>query len=303
MSSNSEGETPEFQTPWRDVTWGNPSKVSLISGINQIQPSITNLKCLRVIMVGPPGSGKSSFINSVNNAFQGRITSNAMSDSCGGGKSFTTEQYRECKMKTGNTKLPIVFSDVMGLEAEDKKGYHPDDIIQAINGNIKYGYEFNPEKPISPEDPYYNKDPDLSDEVYCLVYVLAADKIRLAHDDIFKKLRNIRLKVCKTFGLPQVVVMTNVDQVCPVVKNNIWKVYHSKKIKEKMELCSSSLGVPMCHIFPVKNYHEEIVSNEYMDILILQAFTQIMQLAKDNVEIRLEKKDSQNVREKQTKSE
>nr|XP_055029105.1 interferon-induced protein 44-like isoform X1 [Misgurnus anguillicaudatus] len=303
MSTNPAGEAPEFQTPWRAVTWGKGKKDSLILGIRQIQPSITNLKCLRVIVVGPSGSGKSSFINSVNNAFQGRITSNVFSDSAAGGESYTREQYREFKMKIGNSKLPIVFNYVMGLEAEDKKGCHPDDIIQAINGNIKNGYEFNPEKPISPEDPYYNKDPDLSDEVYCLVYVLAADKVKLAQDDILKKLRNIRLKITKTIGLPQVVVMTNVDQVCPVVKNNFLRVYHSKRIKEKMELCSSSLGLPMCHIFPVKNYHEEIESNDNLDVLILQALTQIIQLANDHVEIHVENKDTQNVREKQPKSE
>lgn len=40
-------------------------------------------------MVGPAGAGKSGFINSVNNAFQGRITSDALSDAVASGKSFT----------------------------------------------------------------------------------------------------------------------------------------------------------------------------------------------------------------------
>lgn len=41
---------------------------------------------------------------------------------------------------------------------------------------------------------------------------------------------------CSTYisGLPQVIVMTNVEKLCPVVKDNLQKIYHSKKIKEKV---------------------------------------------------------------------
>ncbi len=49
---------------------------------------------------------------------------------------------------------------------------------------------------------------------------------------------------------------------------------------------SDKLGVSMCHIFPVKNYHEEIEINDDVDVLILQALTQIIQLANDNMKDR-----------------
>jgi len=39
----------------------------------------------------------------------------------------------------------------------------------------------------------------------------------------------------------------------------------------------------MCHIFPMKNYHGEIENNDDMGVLILQALTQIIQVADDNV--------------------
>lgn len=45
----------------------------------------------------------------------------------------------------------------------------------------------------------------------------------------------------------------------------------------------------MSHIFPVKNYSEEIETNDDIDVLILQAFTQIIQTANDNTEGRLGK--------------
>jgi len=50
-----------------------------------------------------------------------------------------------------------------------------------------------------------------------------------------------------------------------------------------MKWCTIKVGVPMCHIFPMKNYHGEIENNDDMGVLILQALTQIIQVADDNV--------------------
>ncbi|KAL0204238.1 hypothetical protein M9458_002256 [Cirrhinus mrigala] len=51
-----------------------------------------------------------------------------------------------------------------------------------------------------------------------------------------------------------------------------------------MELCSVKVGVPLTNIFPVKNYHDEIDTNDDMDVLILKALEQIVQLADDRLE-------------------
>lgn len=51
----------------------------------------------------------------------------------------------------------------------------------------------------------------------------------------------------------------------------------------KMQECSNLLGVPMNHIFPVKNYDEEIDTEDDTDVLILRALTQIVQIANDKL--------------------
>ncbi|XP_028969919.1 interferon-induced protein 44-like isoform X3 [Esox lucius] len=49
----------------------------------------------------------------------------------------------------------------------------------------------------------------------------------------------------------------------------------------KMQTCSNELGVPVNCILPVKNYHEEVGLDNDMDILILNAISQIMNFAND----------------------
>ncbi len=46
-----------------------------------------------------------------------------------------------------------------------------------------------------------------------------------------------------------------------------------------MELCNVKVGVPLSHIFPVKNYHDEIDTDDDVDVLILKAFDQIVRSA------------------------
>lgn len=52
-----------------------------------------------------------------------------------------------------------------------------------------------------------------------------------------------------------------------------------------MEWCSITAGVPMCHVFPVKDYHERIETNDDMDVLILHEINSndTGEVANDNV--------------------
>ncbi|KAG7477857.1 hypothetical protein MATL_G00074060 [Megalops atlanticus] len=84
-------------------------------------------------------------------------------------------------------------------------------------------------------------------------------------------------------GIPQVVILTKVDEACPLVKTDIKKVYTSKYIKQQMEKCSAMLGTPMNCILPVKNYHDEIDLNNQIDELLLKALKHIVNFANDYV--------------------
>ncbi|XP_076839548.1 interferon-induced protein 44-like [Brachyhypopomus gauderio] len=173
----------------------------------------------------------------------------------------------------------------MGVEAENLQGVHSDDITSILQGHIKEGYTFNPVSPITKEKDkeYYNISPSLNDKVHCLVSVLPADSISRIPEDIIKKLKTVREKA-RDLGIPQVIVMSMVDKACTIVQGDLSKLYHSKKIKEKMQECSYRVGVPLNHIFPVQNYHEQITNNTNMDVLLLMALTNIITFANDYVE-------------------
>ncbi|XP_023993563.2 interferon-induced protein 44-like [Salvelinus sp. IW2-2015] len=98
--------------------------------------------------------------------------------------------------------------------------------------------------------------------------------------DVIDKMKELRQKASR-LKIPQVVVMTMPDKACELVNKDVNRIYYSKEIKKKMQICSNELGVPMNCVLPVKNYHEEGMLDNDMDILILNAMTQIMNFAND----------------------
>ncbi|XP_053532148.1 interferon-induced protein 44-like isoform X3 [Ictalurus punctatus] len=264
------------------MPWGNKDKDRLREKLRNFKLCSSDVKFVRLLIVGEVGAGKSSFINSVNNVFQERITSGALVDATAG-KSFT-KNYRTHHIKgKDGSRLPFVFNDIMGLEPADGQGAHVQDIISALKGFLEEGYKFNPATPASENDSNYKTNTKVSDQTFCLVNVLSASTVSLMNQKLIQKMKDIR-KVASKYNLPQVIIMTKVDEACPLVKQDLKKVYTSKKIKEKMQMCSNLLGIPLSNIFPVKNYHEEVDTKNDVDVLILKALDQIVNLANDALE-------------------
>ncbi|KAF7689826.1 hypothetical protein HF521_013179 [Silurus meridionalis] len=283
--SNTQSSNPEFDEPWRPVIWSENSRSEMLREVKDFQPGTTEVSEIRILLHGPIGAGKSTLINSINTILRGYNTAGALADSSAGqSQSFTLKFKTHRLKKDGPGKFyPFVFTDIMGLEEEKSKGVQTKDINKILKGHVKNGYTFNPQKPIDKGDPSYISNPSQKDKVHCLVSVLPADKISMISDGVIQKMRAVREKA-RDLEIPQLVIMSRVDKVCPVVNKNLCKVYQSKKIKKQMEECSQMLGVPMNCIFPVQNYHEQITSDMHMDILILMAITNIIRFANDYIE-------------------
>ncbi|KAL1277111.1 hypothetical protein QQF64_023784 [Cirrhinus molitorella] len=279
--------SPEFHRPWRPLDW-NEDKQKLLTAVNNFKPRNPKVDPLRILLHGPQGAGKSSFFNSVYNVLQGRITTRALAHAVEADGSFTlmSKTYK-VKKDWPDSNYPFNFTDIAGMHKADG-GIQVDDIKKLLNGHINSGYNFNPLKSITEDDPKYNKDPTLKDRIHCLVAVLPANTVSLMDDkkideNIIRQMRKVR-EEARDLGIPQVIILTKIDESCQLVKDDLTKVYTSKKIKKKMEECSINLGVPVSCIYPVKNYHEERTTDDTMDILILDALHSIIRFADDNAE-------------------
>ncbi|KAK3511101.1 hypothetical protein QTP70_030306 [Hemibagrus guttatus] len=258
------------------------NKSNMLRKLNEFMPGSAEVSKLNILIHGPIGSGKSSFVDSVKTALQGHNTTSALADSAAGKSHSFTLKLKIHRVKKDGTFYPFVFTDIMGLEPDESKGVQTEDMIKILHGHIKDGYTFNPVRSIADYDPKYLSNPSLKDKVHCLVSVLPGDKLSLIPEEVIKRMRDVRKKA-SDLEIPQVVIMTMVDKVCPLVKN-LSKIYTSRKVKEKMEECCHRLGVPMNCILPVLNYHEQITNDLNMDLLILMAMTNIIQFANDYVE-------------------
>ncbi|XP_062861751.1 interferon-induced protein 44-like [Trichomycterus rosablanca] len=238
---------------------------------------------LRFLMVGPVGAGKSSSINTIKSVFEKRQFIN-----CLGAASAETSQtlsFQRFQVSNEDGLFPFAFNDVMGLEIEG--GVRTDDITKALKGHIKEGYDFNPITSLSDDGKYYNKNPSLSDQIHCLIYVIPADKITMMPTEVTTKIKTIREEASK-MGLPQVVFLTRADCICPLTKDDLQKVYFSKKIRDKIHECSNIVGVPANCIFPVINYSDETHINEEINCLMMDALIQIIDWANDYVKEKTE---------------
>ncbi|KAG7999322.1 hypothetical protein GBF38_000398 [Nibea albiflora] len=93
-------------------------------------------------------------------------------------------------------------------------------------------------------------------------------------------------------GIPQLAVITKIDEVCPEIQEGVKNVYKSKLMKAKMEEFSAQVGIPMNCIFPVKNYYEENNVNSDINSLILDSLRGIIHSGDDYFEHQMSQTDS-----------
>ncbi|XP_051768769.1 interferon-induced protein 44-like isoform X2 [Ctenopharyngodon idella] len=245
--------------------------------IRNHKPMMASVSRVRILMIGPVGAGKSSFFNSINSIFMGHVTNKAVSGSAG---TSVTTKFRTYLLKDGRERkpLPFVLCDTMGLEEQSGAGLDIEDISSIVQGHVPDRYKFNPKAPFKPDE--ISKPASLKERIHCVAYVIDATKISLMSDKLEEKLSSVRSQL-NSLEIPQMVLMTNVDETCPHVKDDLENIYASSYIKMKVQEVSSRLGVPVSCVLPVKNYSQELELELKCDILLLSALQQMLRLADD----------------------
>ncbi|XP_045910368.1 uncharacterized protein LOC123973999 [Micropterus dolomieu] len=172
-------------------SWWSIKDKDTLQDVKDYKPQ-NNINHLRILLYGPVGAGRSSFISSVSSVLRGRMCIGAEGSATNSERIFT-RRYETHEIRTGKPKTyyPFVFSDVMGLEEGTGCGVHPEDIILAMKGHVKEGYRFNPVSPLSERDPGYNPDPSADDRVHLLVCVLSANSVEIT-GSFLEKIKAVR---------------------------------------------------------------------------------------------------------------
>ena len=82
-------------------------------------------------------------------------------------------------------------------------------------------------------------------------------------------------------GIPQMILLTKIDKVCPKVEEDVSQVFRSVAILEQVEKVSQLLGTPRNNMLPIKNYETEIELNDNINILALIALSQMLRASED----------------------
>ncbi|XP_069497742.1 interferon-induced protein 44-like [Ambystoma mexicanum] len=272
-----EGIGDMMDSPWRNISWTTEEKKRLIELAKNYIPAVNNISHSRVLTIGPVGAGKSSFCNSVNSVFRGHVATQAVA---GSDATSVTTKYRTYSIKdvTSSRSLSLILCDSMGLEEKTGTGLDIEDISKILDGHVPDRYQFNPTAPIKPSTPGYIKSPSLQEKTHCVVLVLDACKVGIISEKLEEKLRQLRKRVHQ-HEVPLLVLLTKVDEICPMVAEDIQQVYRSRAVEKQLHTAAARLGIPVTCILPVKNYSYELELQEDVDILILHAVQQIMRMA------------------------
>nr|XP_029532377.1 interferon-induced protein 44-like isoform X2 [Oncorhynchus nerka] len=232
--------------------------------------------------MGPAGSGKSSFINSVRSVMFGRVLLLPFIGTATKGFIKKLKSY-DIRSERGGKPTALTLCDVLALGDGERTGLTLTDALAVIKGYAPEGHDFQGEAPIKAETPGYRPVPSINDQIHCAVFVLNACQVMTTSDDLTETLRTIQAEIAD-LDIPQVVLLTHVDQVCHAVQEDVKFVYSSRILQEKMQKAAEVVGLPVSYVLPVKNYSSELSVSCNTDILLLSAIHHILQAVDDTYE-------------------
>ncbi|XP_052677100.1 interferon-induced protein 44-like [Crassostrea angulata] len=282
------GQTvPDLDKPWREHDgWTNETMQALKESLLDYKPMTeTKVTAANILLIGQIGAGKSSFFNSVNSIFRGKITSKACSGSF---EHSVTTMYRQYKVKDFSKGKFLNFRvcDTRGFEEEF--ALDAQEISFILDGNIPDRYQFNPLVPFTPDTPGYIKDPNLKDKIHCVAFVIDGSTVDVMSDKVQKRMKDLQVRMNHR-GLPQVVFLTKLDKICPVVNEDVKHTFTSTAVCDAVEKVAEIMGLPRAHVLPVKNYESETKLKTTVDILLMEALQRCLDFADDYMDEQLDK--------------
>lgn len=249
-----------------------------MESVRSFTPACESATEARVLLIGPVGAGKSSFISSVQSVFSGRVINRAMV----GSSSSTSFTKKLCSFsirgagEKADEPTALVMCDVMGVGEGETTGLTLHDALSVIKGHAPEGHQFSPDQPVGVETVGYVRKPSATDKVHCVVFVVDASKVASYSKSFGTTFQQLREHI-SNLGVHQVAVLTHVDQVCKATGSDISNVYRSQSVQQAVVKAGALLGMATSYIVPVKNYCSELDLDTNTDILLLKAVDHILQ--------------------------
>uniref|UniRef100_A0A8D2JRB4 Interferon-induced protein 44 n=1 Tax=Sciurus vulgaris TaxID=55149 RepID=A0A8D2JRB4_SCIVU len=252
----------------------------LLSEMNTYDPNEEMVHQIRILLLGPIGAGKSSFINSVKSVFRGHVTCQSL---VGSDPTGISTKYRTYSIKDGNDGrcLSFILCDSLGLS--EKSGLCVEDIVYILKGHIPDRYQFNSMEPITSRHPNYIHSPSLKDRIHCVAFVFDASSVEQLSPEMVAKIKRIQKEVIKC-GVVQMALLTHVDCLDLITAGDFPDIYSCVPVKLKLEAVHRKLGFVLSDILVVSNYVSEWELNPLKDFLILSALRKMSWAADDFLE-------------------
>ncbi|XP_071080658.1 interferon-induced protein 44-like [Haliotis cracherodii] len=268
------GNQVDILLPWRKLP--EVKQKVLKSELEKYAPP-GKLNHVNILLLGTVGAGKTSYFNTINSIFKGRITSVARSGSAEHSLTTTYRLYRVKSAETGQP-LKVRLCDTRGLE--DVRNLDLTDLMVIIDGHLPDRFTFNPSVPVRPGVPGYKKNPTLDDRIHCIAFVVDSTAIDVFPDKVLQTFKAVQHRV-NVQGLPQVVLLTKVDKACKVVNKDMSQLFLSAAIRGLVEKTAELFGLPRSHVYPVKNYEDELVLDDNVTLPALTSLVQMTRFADD----------------------
>ncbi|XP_062962799.1 interferon-induced protein 44-like [Cynocephalus volans] len=266
----------------RRITGVTQRRNTLLNDLRAYEPCADVVSKIRILLLGPVGSGKSSFFNSVKSVFQGHVTHQAI---VGSDSASITEQYRIYSVKDGKDgkSLPFVLCDSMGLDEREGAGLCMYDIPHILKGCVPDRYQLSPHKPISPKHPTFITSPSLKDRIHCVAYILDINSINNLSSKMVEKFKRIHKEVLNC-GIAYVALLTKVNNYSEVLEEDFLNMNRSATSQSQVMNVNKMLDIPVSNILMVENYASEWELDPVKDVLILSALRQMLRAADDVLE-------------------
>lgn len=264
--------------PWRNYPadiFSTTTKDRLSKKIKSCPPP-DPCQFINLMVIGQIGAGKSSLINTLFTVFRDNGQQSTIATPRGISMGSSTKTLHEVTLIEFQNGKQLRIYDCRGVDSKWDTKHYCQDLIQAIDGHIRKGYEFKEDFGIQKDSIYYNHNPTISDRMHCVLYVTTADQNQRERTYVLEKVRGH----VDDLDIPLRLILTKVDQLqlCRF-PGNLSGIFESRQMDHKVQLAIKNFSLQDCQVLPIANYVQGFEQNITQNVLALLTIDTILQEA------------------------